>query len=136
MTLNRLSWEYQHLRALCRRKAMTLKGHTDKILSVSYSPDGKRIVSGSVDMTVKVWDAASGQDQQQQDARIQGILQACASTPSITTPPTNWPACAPRSSKPWQQPRPDGRNHPGIDRLSSLKWRGDSNRCLSESPRA
>jgi len=28
---------------------------------VSFSPDGKRIVSGNHDKTVKVWDAATGQ---------------------------------------------------------------------------
>jgi len=29
---------------------------------VSFSPDGKRIVSGSFDKTVKVWDAQTGQE--------------------------------------------------------------------------
>jgi len=38
-------------------ETLTLKGHSGSITSVSFSPDGKRIVSGSVDMTVKVWDA-------------------------------------------------------------------------------
>ena len=30
------------------------------MLSVAFSPDGTRIVSGSHDYTVRVWDAASG----------------------------------------------------------------------------
>ena len=30
--------------------------------SVAYSPDGKHIVSGSEDKTVKVWDAATGKE--------------------------------------------------------------------------
>ena len=30
--------------------------------SVAFSPDGKRIVSGSNDKTLKVWDAATGQE--------------------------------------------------------------------------
>ena len=35
-------------------------GHTEPILSVAYSPDGRRIVTGGADHTARVWDAASG----------------------------------------------------------------------------
>ena len=37
------------------RETLTLKGHSGLVYSVSFSPDGKRIVSGSGDKTVKVW---------------------------------------------------------------------------------
>jgi len=37
-----------------------LDGHEDSVESVAISPDGKRIVSGSFDNSVRVWDAASG----------------------------------------------------------------------------
>ncbi|KIM28362.1 hypothetical protein M408DRAFT_329458 [Serendipita vermifera MAFF 305830] len=38
-----------------------LFGHTDDVTSTSFSLDGKRIVSGSADKTVRVWDAETGQ---------------------------------------------------------------------------
>jgi WD40 repeat protein len=37
-----------------------LIGHDHSVRSVSFSPDGTRIVSGSFDNTVRVWDAQSG----------------------------------------------------------------------------
>jgi WD40 repeat protein len=36
-------------------------GHTEPVRSVSFSPDGTRIVSSSFDKAVRLWDAATGQ---------------------------------------------------------------------------
>ena len=38
----------------------TLSGHTDGVLSVVFSSDGRSLVSGSVDNTVKLWDMQTG----------------------------------------------------------------------------
>ena len=44
------------------QEILTLKGHSGPVRCVAVSPDGKRIVSGSEDNTVKVWDATTGQE--------------------------------------------------------------------------
>ena len=38
-------------------KAEKQSAHSKKVSSVAFSPDGKTIVSGSWDKTIKVWDA-------------------------------------------------------------------------------
>ena len=38
-------------------KAEKQSAHSSVVLSVAFSPDGKSIVSGSWDETIKVWDA-------------------------------------------------------------------------------
>ncbi|KAL8998435.1 MAG: hypothetical protein Q9188_006099 [Gyalolechia gomerana] len=38
----------------------TLAGHSGRVRAVAFSPDGKRIASGSDDETVKLWDTATG----------------------------------------------------------------------------
>ena len=37
-----------------------LKGHDDEITAARFSPDGKKIITASLDGTAKIWDAASG----------------------------------------------------------------------------
>ena len=43
-------------RLVCR----PITGHTDRVSSVSFSPDGKQILSGSYDKTIRIWDASTG----------------------------------------------------------------------------
>ena len=33
-----------------------VNAHSSWVMSVAFSPDGKKIVSGSMDQTIKVWD--------------------------------------------------------------------------------
>ena len=36
------------------------RGHNDYIRGINYSPDGRHIVSGSDDSTIRIWDAETG----------------------------------------------------------------------------
>lgn len=36
-----------------------LKGHKDSVYSVAFSPDGKTLVSGSLDRTLRLWDVSA-----------------------------------------------------------------------------
>ena len=42
------------------RERNRLEGHTSWVRSVSFSPDGKRLASGSHDKTIKLWNLATG----------------------------------------------------------------------------
>ena len=69
-------WEHRYLWTnVCKRRilfkghtgwvaqeTLKLRGHTGWVSSMVFSPDGKRIVSGNSDNTLKVWDAVTGQE--------------------------------------------------------------------------
>lgn len=38
----------------------TLEGHSDRVASVAFSPNGRLLASGSYDRTIKLWDPATG----------------------------------------------------------------------------
>jgi WD40 repeat protein len=42
--------------------SMTLKGHGDEIGSISYFPDGHRMISGSIDKTARQWNLKEGKE--------------------------------------------------------------------------
>ena len=44
------------------QERITLTGHRDYVKSVTYSPDGRRILTVSNDETAKLWDAESGRE--------------------------------------------------------------------------
>jgi WD40 repeat protein len=58
--LTSLPW-LNSARAVCHQLVWSQnRDQEDAVNSVAYSPDGRRIVSGSVDNSLRLWDAASG----------------------------------------------------------------------------
>jgi WD40 repeat protein len=53
-------FEWYYWQRMCHLELFTLIGHRAEIRAVSWSPDGRRLATGSADGTAKVWDAASG----------------------------------------------------------------------------
>ncbi|HUU98493.1 MAG TPA: protein kinase, partial [Phycisphaerae bacterium] len=50
-------WEWYHLLHLSDLSKRTYRGHEGWVQCVAFSPDGRRIVSGSWDGTLRVWEA-------------------------------------------------------------------------------
>ena len=62
-------------------EALTLQGHHSQVTSLAYSPDGRRIVAGSYDGTVIIWDASTGQSIRTLDSHASPWVLSAAFSP-------------------------------------------------------
>jgi WD40 repeat protein len=44
------------------RQCLMLRGHTNAVTALAFSPDGKRLATGGVDRVIKIWETATGQE--------------------------------------------------------------------------
>lgn len=51
------------------REFRRLKGHTDQVQVMLFTPDGKQLLSGGLDQTVRLWDIKTGQEIKRFSAR-------------------------------------------------------------------
>jgi WD40 repeat protein len=59
-------WEWHYLKRRIHTEILALPGHTGPVTSVAFSPDGKRVATGSgrpdIRGEVKIWDATTGRE--------------------------------------------------------------------------
>ena len=53
-------WEWYYFQTLANRSEHTLHGHALDVTSLAWNPDGSTLASGSLDQTIRLWDAATG----------------------------------------------------------------------------
>ncbi|KIK38494.1 hypothetical protein CY34DRAFT_809291 [Suillus luteus UH-Slu-Lm8-n1] len=56
----------------------TLKGHENRIGSITYFPDGQRMISGSDDTTARQWDVKAGKEIEEARGVFEGSIYATA----------------------------------------------------------
>jgi WD40 repeat protein len=55
-------FEWYHLRRRLNDTMLTMSGHRGEVYAVAFSPDGRTLVSGGQDGTIRFWDPATGQE--------------------------------------------------------------------------
>ncbi|MFN0217004.1 MAG: WD40 repeat domain-containing protein, partial [Saprospiraceae bacterium] len=60
-------------------RVSNLEGHADGVLSVAFSPDGKKLATGSEDNTAKIWDLESGKALTTLEGHTFGVLSVAFS---------------------------------------------------------
>ena len=76
------SWEVGYLQHLCNAEHLALRGHTDAVICVSWLPN-QRIVTGSRDGTIRIWNAKSGEQERVVKLKSQRPIESWQQRPML-----------------------------------------------------
>jgi WD40 repeat protein/tRNA A-37 threonylcarbamoyl transferase component Bud32 len=83
-------WEWHYLKRLCHSDLLTLKGFPSRVHAVCFSPDGTRLATASLDQTVKIWDAQSGQEVLTLKGHANAVSSVCFSPDGTRLATGSW----------------------------------------------
>src|SRR5947208_1573285 len=75
LAVNGFAWAQQSAQVVG-----TLEGHSDPVYAIAWSPDGKTLVTGGFDNSVRLWDAATRKEIKRFDGHS-GLVLAVAPAP-------------------------------------------------------
>ncbi|HEY5911146.1 MAG TPA: protein kinase [Verrucomicrobiae bacterium] len=84
-------WEWRYLWSLCRGDSIaTLRGHSGAVTCAVLAPDGKVLVTGSFDQSVRIWDVATRRSMR----TLTGFARPLQRNSVALSPDGNWLAVA------------------------------------------
>ena len=68
------TFEWNHAKRRFDGSDVTCYGHTSATYAVAFTPDGRQVMSGNGDNTIKLWDAVTGQELRTLKGHTRGVL--------------------------------------------------------------
>ncbi len=78
-------WEWDYLHAETDHSLAVLEGHRERVWSVAFSPDGRRLASAGEDQTAIIWDLATRQPVRWLTGHTDCIYSVAASADHVVT---------------------------------------------------